>query len=157
MKHYRKSRIVFRLCVIGALAVTLAGCGIFGGDKDKGLPGQAIAGVPGGALRVNAFLWRASLDTLQFMPLASTDSAGGLIVTEWHAPPDLAKERMKVNVHIMDLRLRADALRVTVFRQVRGDDGQWRDSPVKAGTAQRLEDAILTRARQLRIQSLSEK
>lgn len=98
---------------------------------------------------VNAFLWRAALDTLAFAPLAQTDSNGGVIVTDWYANPQNPGERVKLTVTILDRDLRADALRVAAARQTL-QNGQWIDAPVTAATVQRLEDIILTRARDLR-------
>jgi hypothetical protein len=98
---------------------------------------------------VNAFLWRAALDTLSFAPIAQTDSNGGVIVTDWYANPQNPGERVKLTVTILDRDLRADALRVSAARQTL-TGGQWVDAPVTAATVQRLEDIILTRARDLR-------
>ncbi|MFP4126473.1 MAG: DUF3576 domain-containing protein [Alphaproteobacteria bacterium] len=105
----------------------------------------------GGGIGVNAFLWRASLDTLDFIPLASADPFGGVIITEWYRPPDSDGERFKLNVYITDTQLRADALNVAVFREVEDGNGGWRNAPVDAATARDLENTILTRARELRI------
>jgi hypothetical protein len=96
----------------------------------------------GGGVAVNGYLWRASLDTMSFMPLSSADPFGGVIVTDWYIPPESQNERFKVQIYILDRQLRADGLRVTVFRQVRSGSGNWIAD---------LENAILTRARQLRI------
>lgn len=104
----------------------------------------------GGGIGVNNFLWRASLDSLSFMPLASADPFGGVIVTEWHSLPETPNERFKVNLFILGRELRADGLRAAVFRQ-RLDKGNWVDVAVEEGTATRLEDAILSRARELRL------
>ena len=98
---------------------------------------------------VNAYLWRAALDTLSFMPMSQTDSNGGVLVTDWYANPANPSERMKVTVTILDQDLRADALRVAAARQVL-QNGQWADAPVQAATVQKLEDIILTKARDLR-------
>ena len=98
---------------------------------------------------VNSYLWRASLETLSFMPLLQTDSAGGVIVTDWYANPNNPGERVKVTVTILDQDLRADALRVAASRQV-AQGGAWVDAPVQAATVQKLEDIILTKARDLR-------
>jgi len=98
---------------------------------------------------VNAFLWRAALDTLSFAPIAQTDSNGGVIVTDWYANPQNPSERVRLTVTILDRDLRADALRVAASRQMQ-QNGQWVDAPVTAATVQRLEDIILTRARDLR-------
>ncbi len=104
----------------------------------------------GGGLGVNSFLWRGSLDTLSFMPVVSADPFGGVILTDWYSPPETPDSRYKVNIYILDKQLRADALRVSVFRQTR-EGGSWRDSKVAGDTATQLEDTILTRARQLRM------
>jgi len=110
----------------------------------------------GGGLGVNAFLWRASLDTFAFLPPLSADPLGGVIIYDWYAPPETPSERFKVTVFILDTRLRADGVRVTVNRQLRGADGNWYEAAVDEGTAAALEDAILTRARQMRIAQLGQ-
>jgi len=108
----------------------------------------------GGGVAVNGFLWRASLDTMSFMPLSSADPFGGVIITDWYSPPESPSERFKVQVYILDRQLRADGLRVTVFRQVRDESAAgWTNAEVSGETAAELENAILTRARQLRINS----
>ena len=104
-----------------------------------------------GGLGVNSFLWRGSLDTLAFMPIASADPFGGVILTDWYSPPDASDSRFKVNIYILDRQLRADALRVSVFRQARERGGNWHDVTVGTDTANQLEDAILTAARKLRM------
>lgn len=113
-------------------------------------PGDGGAGIG-----VNAYLWRASLDTLNFLPLASADPFGGVIITDWYSPPDSLNERFKVNVLILGRDLRADGVRATVFRQVREPGGGWTDAPVGETSGRDIEDAILTRARQLRIAGLN--
>ena len=125
------------------------GLNLFGGGGD-----QASTGAPdGGGIGVNSFLWRATLDTVAFMPLASADPFGGVIITDWYAPPQTPDERFKVNVLILSRDLRADGVRATVFKQ-RRIAGQWPDEPVDKATAIQLENAILTRARELRIAQL---
>ena len=103
------------------------------------------------SIGVNGYLWRATLDTLSFMPLASADPYGGLIITEWYANPEKADERFKATIYILDTRLRADGLNVAVQKQVKSPDGSWRDQAVNPQTETDLENAILTRARQLRV------
>ncbi|MHA6287916.1 DUF3576 domain-containing protein [Maricaulis sp. CAU 1757] len=103
---------------------------------------------------VNGFLWRASLDTINFMPLAEVDPFGGVIITDWYANPQMPTERFKLTVYILDTRLRADALAVNVFRQTRDERGDWNDAATSEDTAYEIENAILTRARQLRISQL---
>lgn len=107
-------------------------------------------------LGVNAFLWRASLDTLSFLPLASADPFGGVIITDWYAPQAVPDERFKVTAYILDRALRSDGIRVALFRQVRGTAGDWIDAPTNPRTSSDLEDKILERARQLKIASVGE-
>ena len=114
-------------------------------DRNRGGAG-GTAGIG-----VNAFLWRASLDTIDFIPLASADPFGGVIITEWYRPPESDGERFKLNVYITDTQLRADAINVSVFREVEDGQGGWRNAPVDDRTAVDLENTILTRARELRI------
>lgn len=129
----------------GSLIGTEGGFNLFGKNKRNGTD----QGDPNG-IGVNSFLWRASLDTLSFMPIVSADPFGGVILTDWYSPPDTPNERFKVNLYIMDRQLRADGVRVSVFKQQRSG-ADWRDTPVGPETASTLEDAVLTRARQLRV------
>lgn len=99
---------------------------------------------------VNSYLWRASLDTVTFMPLASADPFGGVIITDWYIAPEKPNERFKVNIFILDKQLRSDGVKVKVFRQIQKGD-KWVDSTVADNTGPQMEDAILTRARQLRV------
>ncbi|MDP6954152.1 MAG: DUF3576 domain-containing protein [Alphaproteobacteria bacterium] len=108
----------------------------------------------GAGIGVNSFLWRASLDTLSFLPLNSADPFGGVIITDWYTPPQTPNERFKVSAFILDRSLRADGVRVSVFRQEQGANG-WLDAPVAESMSTDLENAILTRARQLRIRTLA--
>jgi hypothetical protein len=126
------------------------GITILGGGTEKGQEDSRSGG--GGGLGVNAFLWRATLDTLSFMPLASADPFGGVIITDWHAPGGVSNERFKATAYVLGRQLRSDGVRIAVFRQVRGPGG-WVDAPVSTATAAELEDKVLTRARELRSQS----
>ncbi len=110
----------------------------------------------GGRLGVNSFLWRASLDTISFMPVNSADPFGGVIITDWHTATDSPSERFKLNIYILGRTLRADGVRVAVFRQVKSTDGSWQDAGVPNETQVKIEDAILTRARQLRNATLQQ-
>lgn len=103
------------------------------------------------AISVNGYLWRAALDTLSFMPLASADPYGGVIITDWYINPEKPGERFKATVYILDSRLRADGLNVALFRQVRDAAGGWTEAEVNPQTEIDLENAILTRARQVRL------
>ena len=106
------------------------------------------------AISVNGYLWRASLDTLSFMPLQSADPYGGVIVTDWYANPEKPDERFKCTVYILDSRLRADGLNVAVFKQNRDAAGAWIDAPSAGQTETDIENSILTRARQLRLSNI---
>ena len=134
-------------------AVLLAGCAH---DNASGVrritpaQTQATAG-----LGVNSYLWRATLDTLAFMPLSSADPIGGTVITDWYVNPEKPDERFKATVYILDTRLRADGLNVTVFKQNKDGAGQWVDAPVAGQTDIDIENAILTRARQLRLSNLN--
>ena len=129
-------------------ALALSGCLLHRGQaRPKAQQELAASNIT--TIGVNAYLWRASLDALSFMPLVQTDSAGGVIVTDWYANPQNPGERMKLTVSILDKDLRADALRVAASRQV-SQNGIWVDAPVQAATVQKLEDVILTKARDLR-------
>ena len=110
----------------------------------------------GSGLGVNAFLWRASLDTFAFLPPISADPLGGVIIYDWYASPETPNERFKVTVYILGTRLRADGVQVQVNRQLRGADGAWYEAAVDPATAASLVDAVLTRARQMRIAQLGQ-
>jgi hypothetical protein len=114
---------------------------------------QSSGGDQGGVLGVNAYLWRGALDTLSFMPLAQADPFGGVIITDWYSPPTADGERFKATAYILGRQLRADGIRLTIFRQTL-QNGQWVDAPVSPSTATEIEDKVLARARELRAQSM---
>ncbi len=171
------SNIVRLIFVVGS-SLAFAGCSWFGNDDersstsevktvekstagpDKGLlnswfgfndQGQMSESAPGSGVGVNGYLWRATLDTISFMPLVTADPFGGVIITDWYRPPEAINERFKVTVMILDRDLRADGLRVSVFRQLLGSNGVWVESRVNEKTGTDIENAILKRARQMRI------
>jgi hypothetical protein len=117
----------------------------FGNTKPKG-------GEGGGGIGVNAFLWRGALDTLSFLPLASADPFGGVIITDWYSPTDSPGERFKATAYILGRELRSDGIRVSVFRQV-NQGGRWVDAPVNAVVQADIENKVLDRARRLREQA----
>ena len=86
-----------------------------------------------------------------FLPLSTADPFGGVIITDWYSPPESPEERFKVTVYILDRELRADGLRVSVFRQTRAPSAGWIEAKVDDRTGRDLENAILKRARQMRI------
>ena len=130
-----------------ALSIPLALLSGCGGGRDVPRADYQAAQVTN--IGVNGYLWRASLETLAFMPMAQVDSQGGVIVTDWYANPQAPEERVKVTVYILDQNLRADAVRVAAVRQ-KLSGGNWIDADVRAGTVQKLEETILARARDLR-------
>ncbi|WP_372781172.1 DUF3576 domain-containing protein [Phenylobacterium sp.] len=144
---------------LSALATALlgvAGCSHvmhpFGGGNGP----RATAGPDGqpASISVNSYLWSATLQTLSFMPLASADPYGGVVITDWYTNPEKPDERFKVTVYILDARLRADGLNVAVFKQNKAADGNWVDAPSASQTETDFENAILTKARQLRLSNL---
>ncbi|MDE3016808.1 MAG: DUF3576 domain-containing protein [Pseudomonadota bacterium] len=110
-------------------------------------------GTGGGGIGVNGYLWRATLDTLSFMPLVSADPFGGVVITDWYEDPKAPGERFKVNALILDKTLRADGIKITVFKQ-KMQNGAWRDEKIDAALEHSLEDAVLTRARQIKVAQL---
>ena len=139
--------VALSLCVLGLGAFGLAACG---GKANH----QLAKSAPAGAIGVNGYLWRATLDTLAFMPLQSADPYGGVVTTDWYINPEKPNERFKATVYILDSRLRADGLTVTVFKQVSDGVGGWTPAPTADKTSTDIENAILTRARQLRLSNL---
>ena len=135
--------------LVSASVLALAACG----GRERSQTDLAASQVT--TIGVNSYLWRASLDALSFMPLVQTDSAGGVIVTDWYVNPSSPGERMKLTVSILDQDLRADALRVAASRQVL-QDGQWVAAPTRAATVQKLEAIILTKARDLRRSAIAD-
>lgn len=131
-----------------ASGVVLTGCSSI---PRLGLGGGPPKPAAQTGIGVNAYLWRATLDTLSFMPLANADPWGGVVNYDWYSDPQTPNERFKATVFILDTRLRADALNVTVTKEVKDDSGQWASAPVAAQTETDLENAILTRARQLNL------
>ncbi len=177
-------RARFWTAVLLALCVTVTGCGLGGESRypvsrsrgqtapvyeepesvfgpgglslGGGTAPEEGEGSGGGGIGVNSFLWRASLDTVSFLPLVSADPFGGVIITDWYSPPQSPSERFKVNVYILGRALRADGIRAAVFRQQLDSTAGWVDSPVASSTGTELENAILVRARQMRIAQLGE-
>lgn len=163
-------RMLWKAAICIVAAVALSACSMF--KSDDHAAGQSRLGDGGGGgipliggrgdnearagnagIGVNSYLWRASLDTLAFMPLQSADPFGGVIITDWYSDPTTPTERFKATVYILDTRLRADALNVSIFRQTQVN-GAWNDATVDPETEIQIENAILTRARQLRLSTV---
>ena len=135
----------------GLAAASLAAC------SHTPFHGGPRASANAATIGVNGYLWRATLDTLAFMPLATADPWGGTVITDWYANPEKPDERFKATVYILDTRLRADGLKVTIFKQIKDASGQWVDAPTADQTESDFENAILTRARQLRLSNIGGK
>lgn len=147
-----KVRLI-KVLASAAAAGLLVACG--GGDKDAVARDAGLVGAKG-TTTVNRYLWSASLETLDFLPVFKADPIAGLIITDWYSNPETPSEQFKVSVYILDTALRADALRVSVFRQTKAETGEWVEATVNPATAREIENAILTRARQLRLNQIEE-
>jgi hypothetical protein len=148
-------RIAFRVIVLAGMAA-LTACG-GGSSKEVADRYRPVQLDQAATMRVNGYLWQAALETLHFMPIVSTDATGGVIVTDWYTDPSAPNERVKMRVAVMDARLRADALKVSINRQAKDRSGEWAEQPVQQATVAGVEDAILVRARQIRIGTVTEK
>lgn len=163
-------RTLLKGAIFMVAAVALASCSMFKADDsgqsraddNAGRGGGGFLGIGGGGgnrsasdegIGVNSYLWRASLDTLNFMPLQSADPFGGVIITDWYSAPTTPNERFKATVYILDTRLRADALNVSIFCQTNAG-GSWSDASVDPDTEIQIENAILQRARELRLSNV---
>ncbi|MFC7292330.1 DUF3576 domain-containing protein [Hirschia litorea] len=142
---------------LAILAATLAatGCSSSGSSDQAAVRKVSVNDKQQAGIGVNAYLWRASLDTISFMPLKSADPYGGVINSDWYANPELPDERFKTTVYILDTRLRADGVTVSVQKEILVD-GNWQTAKVDEGTSIALENAILSRARELRLSSIVE-
>ena len=122
----------------------------FGGADEPDIPQS------GSGIGLNAFLWRASLDVVSTWPVLSADPFGGVIITDWYAPPETPDEKFKFNIFILDRVLRADGVRVSLFKQHRDSNGLWQQARVQSDTITQVENAILTRAQQFRTEALGQ-
>ena len=148
------SRAAALIAIAGA--VGLSGCVNLANPARERLSISDAGPEETGGIGVNAYLWRASLDTLDFMPLESADPWGGVIITDWYATPEVPNERFKVTVYILDTRLRADGVTAAVSKQVRSETGEWVSGTVVTDTRIAMENAILSRARELRLSTIDE-
>ena len=119
---------------------------IFKGDGKNNNGGAGIA--------VNTYLWRASLDTLSFMPLLSADPFGGVIITDWYSTSEKPKEKFKIVAYILDKSLRVDAIKIAVFKKIKNENGEWIDHKSNKLLKNKVEDAILSKARKYKIKSI---
>jgi hypothetical protein len=137
------TRLTKTAAALMIIAVAAGGCA-----KNRTLPNR-LAPSRATTIGVNSYLWRAAVDTVSFAPLLQANANSGVIITDWYTNPKSPGERVKLTVSVLDQDLRADALRVAASRQV-NQNGVWVEAPVTAATVQKLEDIILTRARDLR-------
>lgn len=147
---------IIKVLTLAVLAAGVAACGGSGIKKERVATLAEYDGKGAQAVTVNRYLWSAALETLDFLPVSAADPIAGLIITDWYVNPESPGERFKTTVYILDSALRADALRVSVFRQQRTEAGEWTDAAVNPATAREIENAILTRARQLRLNQIDE-
>ena len=162
---------IFGLFLIIPLVISLTGCSglSFKKSEPKKAPVSILTGKPQGTsldellgekdktggMPVNALLWRAALDIASFVPLDDVDTFGGSIVTEWYVPEEQPNRRLKLAVFVVGLELRSDAIQVRAYVQNRDGDG-WTNAGRDAELGRKLEDLILTRARELRAATVSE-
>ena len=147
------AKLIRATLLTGLISIVAISCTSNSDTRNLPIIGSAASNKAGVPTTVNRYLWSASLETINFLPISSADPIAGLIITDWYVNPESPTERFKVNVYILDQALRADALRVSVFRQTL-TTGTWVDSAVNPATPRELENAILTRARQLRLNTL---
>ncbi len=133
-----------RIAMTMTLGLMITACGIFGSDEDPEL------GPITTAIGVNGYLWTATLDTLAFMPIDNAYPSSAAIITDWYSTADAPDERVKVAVYFRSEQLRSDGVKVNVVRQER-KAGAWLTVPVQAATVLQIEEAILSRARVLKI------
>ena len=163
---------IFSLFLIIPLFISVAGCSGSGfkTPEPEAAPVSVLTGKPqgtpvselfgqnnqgSGGMPVNALLWRAALDIASFVPLDDIDTFGGSIVTEWYVPEDQTNQRLKLAVFVVGRELRSDAIQVRAYVQNRdGDD--WTNAGRDADLGRKLENLILTRARELRAAGVSE-
>ena len=137
------NRLRMTAAALMVLAIAVPGC-----SRNRSLP-TTLAPSQVTTLAINSYLWRAAVDTVSFAPLLQANAQSGVIITDWYSNPKAPGERVKLTVAVLDPDLRADAVRVSAAKQVY-QNGGWVDAPVSAATVQKLEDIILTRARDLR-------
>ncbi len=140
--------------LIAALAAGAMAACAGGGKSDEARNATLVSAK--GTTTVNRYLWAASLETLDFLPVMRADPVSGLLLTDWYSNPETPTERFKVSVYILDTALRADALRVTVFRQQKDAGSDWVEATVNPATGREIENSILTRARQLRLNQIDD-
>ena len=135
-----------RLITGGGLFGKKASLNLFGDETDSQ---QTSVGV---GLPINPFLWKASIETISFMPLASTDPFAGTIITDWYTAENNINERCKLNIFINGADMKTDNLKVLSFCQSLKNN-QWVNSPPNSEDNVRLENAILNKAKKLKLTS----
>ena len=133
----------------------ITGGGLFGkkasinllGDENDSQQTSVGMGLP-----INPFLWRASIETINFMPLASTDPFAGTIITDWYTAENSFGERCKLNIFINGADMKTENLKVSSFCQSLKNN-QWVNSPSNSENNTRLENAILNKAKKLKLTS----
>jgi hypothetical protein len=137
------TRLTTTAAALMIVAIAAPGC-----SRNRTIPNQ-LAPSQVTTLAINSYLWRAAVDTVSFAPLIQANAQSGVIITDWYTNPKSPGERVKLTVAVLDPDLRSDAIRVSAAKQIY-QNGAWVEAPVSAATVQKLEDIILTRARDLR-------
>jgi len=166
-----KAQFLFFISIASTFMLLFSGCSKLDIKpyEPEPEPVSVFTGKPGGmklfgdtnqtpnvdSLPVNALLWRSALDIASFVPLDDVDTYGGSIVTEWHQSADNPNQRIKLAIFVIGLELRSDAVKVQTYTQKKLDN-DWVDNGRDDALARKLEDLILTRARELRAASVSE-
>ena len=126
-----------------------------GGIKISDLAG--LKDNSGGTMPVNAILWRASLEIVSLIPILEVDTFAGTIVSDWHSLPTNQNERIKITVFVLDRELRSDAIKAVVYIQKRPQkDAPWGNTQRDQTFARKIEDLILTRAREIRAETIND-
>ena len=135
-----------RLLTGGGLMGKKASFSFLGGDEESSTQ------ITGLGMPINPYLWKASLNTINFMPLSSTDPFAGTIITDWYTAQSNLGERCKLNIFINGSDLKTNNLKVSSFCQILKDN-QWVNMPSKTEENTRLENAILNEAKKLKLTS----
>ena len=128
-----------------------SGGGLFGkkGGLDLLNQNNQTASI-GVGMPINPYLWKASLETINFMPLSSADPFAGLIITDWYSKNN-TNERCKINIFIKGVELKTSNLKVNSFCQTLSDKNNWVSNETDIKVNAQIENAILNKAKKLKL------
>tara|TARA_B100001250_G_scaffold406794_1_gene426451 strand:+ start:1433 stop:1993 length:561 start_codon:yes stop_codon:yes gene_type:complete len=98
-------------------------------------------------------LWRASLDTIDFMPLASVNYSGGIIITDWYGNNQTTNENIKISIRFLTNEIRSDALDIKVFKKVCDSTNKCKISETSGELIKELNRKILKQAKIYEVKS----